>query len=415
MPSLLARCVHGFSKTPAHAPIAPLIHEQTQSALCQLPADILEAITDALTPVERICLALTCKGLMGICMPKDLEKVKKHPSQTFQLLMNLEVLGGDQYPCYSCSKFHKRKSGRGPLERLATIGKRSFPKDGGLVEICSHYHLRNSLFQSAWRHKFSRGPMGLLMLPALHTCVARQDPRDGPMTLMTHMKIIDGVLFLRRRFSAHVNLTRNILKQLECFTGRGCPHQGEIVLPQMVCAISHVLANDPTFIGKYYPGCEAHTFQCDKCATDMDISVMRPASHAGRARSDGCELRLNVYQGLGRRGECLPKGAFWNVKQKHRRIPEYGLPKMKPIKQIMLIGSIPAYSLPESRIPGLVGRLRDWKEWTLGARAAHMVELQRGYLEQRGEDRRNQKRVLSNGGRNEGEGETGVGRSLSCT
>jgi len=135
MPSLLARCVHGFSKTPAPAPIAPLIHEQTQSALCQLPADILEAITDALTPVERICLALTCKGLMGICMPKDLEKVKKHPSQTFQLLMNLEVLGGDQYPCYSCSKFHKRKSGRGPLERLATIGKRSFPKDGGLIEM----------------------------------------------------------------------------------------------------------------------------------------------------------------------------------------------------------------------------------------------------------------------------------------
>lgn len=92
-PSLLAWCVHGFSKTPGPAPVAPPIHEQTQSALCQLPADILEAITDAMTPVERICLALTCKGLMGICMPKDIEKVKKHPSQTFQLLMNLEVLG----------------------------------------------------------------------------------------------------------------------------------------------------------------------------------------------------------------------------------------------------------------------------------------------------------------------------------
>jgi hypothetical protein len=34
-------------------------------------------------------------------------------------------------------------------EMLATISKRSFPEDRGLVEICSHYHIRNSLVEMA--------------------------------------------------------------------------------------------------------------------------------------------------------------------------------------------------------------------------------------------------------------------------
>ena len=80
------------------------IHAQSQSSLCQLPDDIFKLVLDRTSPIDAICVSLTCKALYShACRSLELSNDRLRNA----LLKQIARGSKDWQACSGCSLLHK--------------------------------------------------------------------------------------------------------------------------------------------------------------------------------------------------------------------------------------------------------------------------------------------------------------------
>jgi hypothetical protein len=226
------------------------MNPQSQSALCQLPFEILDPIIKQLPASSATTLALTCKGLWNIRREEHLQRLRQDSGQR---AFFLSLLGDHSayLPCWSCLVLHrygdKKKdatsSGPHGLKLCSNIEANSL-----LVPGCPHYGLSYMDLQLALRGARLGLEHGTTLRNHHCTTNGHHSKTIEREIILTH-RIIDRRLFLKQEFRIRAPLDRKKQERDKhalvplvphpTAPSLGCPHSQKSLANLAASAIAH--------------------------------------------------------------------------------------------------------------------------------------------------------------------------------
>lgn len=231
-------------------PSPEAIPSQTDSALCQLPTELLLLVNEALPVSSQVCLILTCKEInlsVGNKCTATLQSKKKRHHERRRCL---ELLARDcplLLPCYRCMKLHQREmlfknnscsTFSGHIDAFGNMSRLHY----------AHVQLIMSLHERPYQHEVLLSRLSRRerkILSALHRPVKTY--RWGGVRMESELRVVNKRLLLRRQVKRNIDLQAEIDSLNWCCSKRPILYQ--------ICSLIRVIScrhGDP-YIRGYEP------------------------------------------------------------------------------------------------------------------------------------------------------------------